>query len=114
MRVLLLNWLLSALSLMIVSYVVPGFQIRNFGTALIAALVVGLVNATLGFVLKIVTLPLSILTLGVFLVVINGLMLRFASVFVSGFIVHGFGSAFLGALVLSLVSLVLRSLVLGD
>jgi putative membrane protein len=114
MGVLLLNWLLSALSLMIVAYVIPGFQVRGFGTALIAALVIGLANATLGFVLKIVTLPLSILTFGIFLVVINALMLRFAAVFVPGFVVHGFGAAFLGAIVLSLISLVLRSAVFGD
>ena len=114
MGILLLNWLLSALGLMFVAYLVPGFQVRGFGTALIAALVIGLVNATLGFVLKIVTLPLSILTFGIFLVVINALMLRFAAVLVPGFVVHGFGSAFLGAIVLSLISLVLRSAVFGD
>ena len=114
MGVLLLNWLLSALGLMMVAYLIPGFQIRGFGTALIAALVVGLVNATLGFVLKVVTLPLSIVTFGIFLVVINALMLRFAAVFVPGFVVQGFGAAFWGALILSLISLVLRSVVSGD
>lgn len=114
MAVVILNWVLSALSLMIVAYVIPGFQLRGFGTALIAALVIGLVNATLGLVLKIVTLPLSILTFGIFLFVINALMLRFAAVLVPGFVVHGFGSAFLGAFILSLVSLILRSLVFGE
>jgi putative membrane protein len=114
MGVILLNWLLSALGLMCVAYLVPGFQVRGLDTALIAALVVGLVNATLGFVLKIVTLPLSIVTFGIFLVVINALMLRFAAVFVPGFVVHGFGSAFMGAIILSLISLVFRSVFFGD
>lgn len=113
MVVVILNWLLSALSLMIVAYIIPGFQVSGFGTALIAALVIGLVNATLGLVLKIVTLPLSILTFGIFLLVINALILRFAAVFVPGFVVHGFGAAFVGSLVLSLVRLILRSLVFG-
>jgi putative membrane protein len=99
---------------MCVAYLVPGFQVRGLGTALIAALVVGLVNATLGFVLKIVTLPLSIVTFGIFLVVINALMLRFAAVFVPGFVVHGFGSAFMGAIILSLISLVFRSVFFRD
>ena len=114
MRVIILNWLLSGLSLMIVAHFIPGFQLSGFGTALIAAFVIGLVNATLGFVLKIITLPLSIVTFGIFLLVINALMLRFAAILVPGFVVHGFGAAFLGALVLSLVSLILRALVFGE
>ena len=76
---LLLNWLLSAISLLIVSKVVPGFHVHGFAAALIAALVIGLVNATLGFFLKIITLPLTLLTLGIFWWVINALMLMFAS-----------------------------------
>ncbi|HTM08543.1 MAG TPA: phage holin family protein, partial [Verrucomicrobiae bacterium] len=73
--VLIVHWLLSALSILIVAHVVPGFEVRGFGTALIAAVVIGLVNATLGFVLKILTLPLTILTFGLFLLVINALMI---------------------------------------
>ncbi len=83
---------------------------RDFTAALIAALVIGLVNATLGLLLKIITLPLTILTLGVFWWIINALMLIFASNFVSGFAVHGFWPAFWGALVLSLINMVLKSL----
>ncbi len=109
--VLIVHWLLSALSILIVAHLVPGFEVRGFGTALIAALVIGLVNATLGFVLKILTLPLTILTFGLFLIVVNALMLSFAALLVPGFSVHGFGAALLGAIVLSLVSFVLRFLV---
>ena len=107
---LLLNWLLSAISLLIVSHLIAGFYVRDFTAALIAALVIGLVNATLGLLLKIVTLPLTILTLGVFWWVINALMLIFASSFVSGFAVLGFWPAFWGAVVLSLINMVLKAL----
>ena len=109
--VLIVHWLLSALSILIVAHLVPGFEVRGFGTALIAALVIGFVNATLGFVLKILTLPLTILSFGLFLIVINALMLSFAALLVPGFSVHGFGAALLGAVVLSLISFVLRFLV---
>ena len=109
--ILIVHWLLSAISLLIVAQLVPGIEIRGFGTALVAAVVIGLVNATLGFVLKILTLPLTILTFGLFLLVINALMLSFAALIVPGFFVNGFGAAFLGAIVLSLVSFVLRALI---
>jgi putative membrane protein len=107
---LLFNWLLSALSLMIVSQVVPGFAITSFGTALVAAVVIGLVNATIGLFLKIVTFPLTLVSLGLFWFVINALMLEFAAVFVSGFRIEGFVPAFFGAIVLSLVNVVLRAI----
>ena len=107
---LLLNWLLSAISLLIVSRLIHGFYVRDFTAALIAALVIGLVNATLGLILKIITLPLTILTLGIFWLVINALMLIFASNFVPGFAVHGFWAAFWGAIVLSLVNMALKAL----
>src|SRR5713226_7344772 len=97
------NWLLSALSLMIVAHVVRGFEVTGFGAALIAALVIGLVNATLGLFLKIVTFPLTLLSLGVFWFVINALMLKLAAAFVPGFSIQGFVPAFFGAIVLSLV-----------
>jgi putative membrane protein len=111
MGALLLHWLISAVSLLIVTYIISGIEVRGFGTALIAALVIGLVNATLGLILKIVTLPLTLLTFGLFLLVINALMLQLASHLVPGFAVSGFWAAFFGAIVLSLVSMVLRSLI---
>jgi len=108
---LLLNWLLSAIGLLIVSHVMPGFHVRSFSAAMIAALVIGLVNATLGLFLKIVTLPLTILTLGIFWWVINALMLMFASALLRpAFVVSGFVPAFLGAIVLSLINMVLKAL----
>ncbi len=108
MGYLLLNWLLSALSLIIVANLIKGIEVSGFGTALIAAIVIGLVNATLGFFLKLVTFPLTILTLGLFWLIINALMLKFAAALVPGFRVHGFLPAFLGAIVLTIVNTVLR------
>jgi len=107
---LLINWLLSALSLVIVAHVVSGFRISGFGAALIAAIVIGLVNGTIGFLLKIVTFPLTVLTLGLFWLVINAMMLMLASAFVPGFKIDGFLPAFFGAIVLSLVNMGLRLL----
>jgi len=106
---LLVHWFLSAIALLIVADVVPGFHIRGLGSALLAAAVIGLVNGTLGLILKIISLPLIILTFGLFLLVVNALMLEFASVFVPGFVVNGFAPAFWGSVVLSLLHLVVRA-----
>jgi putative membrane protein len=106
---LLLHWILSAIALIVVSHLVPGFQVTGFIPALIAALVIGLLNATVGFFLKIITFPLSILTLGIFLLVINGVMILIASSVVPGFHVTGFGPAFWGALVLALLGMLIRA-----
>jgi putative membrane protein len=110
---LLVGWLIGALSLMIVAYIIPGFRVATFGSALIAALVIGLVNATIGLLLKVVTFPLSFLTFGLFLFVINALMLLLSASLVSGFAIDGFLPALLGAVVLSLVHSVLRQIVFG-
>src|SRR5262245_60428494 len=107
---LILNWILSALSLMIVAHVVRGFDVTGFGTALIAALAIGLVNATLGLFIKILTFPITLLSLALFWFVINALMPRLVATFVPGFTIRGFVPAFFGALVLSLVNLFLRML----
>jgi putative membrane protein len=108
---LIISWILSALSLVIVAHLIPGFEIKSFWSALLAAVVIGLINATLGFILKILTLPISILTFGIFLFVINALMLKFATFFVPGFEVNSFWSAFFGAIVLAILNVVLKSLV---
>jgi putative membrane protein len=108
---LLLHWLISSASLLIVAYIFPGIEVRGLGAALIAPIVIGLVNATIGFMVKLLTLPLTILTLGLFWLVINALMLQLASFLVPGFYVAGFWSAFFGAIVLSFVNMILRSLV---
>lgn len=104
----LINWLLSALAVWVVSRLIPGFHVSSIPAALIAALVIGFVNATLGLLLKIVTFPLTILTLGIFWFVINALMLELASAIVPGFHVDTFASAFWGAIVLSLVNMLFR------
>ncbi len=105
---LLLHWILSALAVWIVAHVVPGISVSGPVAALIAALVIGLVNATLGVLLKILTFPLTLLTLGLFWFVINALMLELAAYLVRGFQVRGFEAAFLGAIVLSVVSSLLQ------
>lgn len=108
MLALLFQWILYAVALLVVSRIVPGFHVRGLWPAMIAALVIGLLNATLGFFLKIVTFPLSILTLGIFLLVINGLMILLASSVVRGFDVRGFFPAFWGAIVLALLHVLIR------
>jgi putative membrane protein len=100
---LILHWLLNAVALLIVSHFVAGFVISNFVSALIAVVVIGLFNATVGLLLKVITLPLGILTFGIFFLVINAVMLWFASKFVPGFAVTTFKAAFLGALALAIL-----------
>jgi putative membrane protein len=105
----LINWLLSALAVWVVAQFVHGFHVQGAKAALIAALVIGLVNATLGAFLKVITLPLTVLTLGIFWLVINALMLELASWILSpSFHVDGFAAAFWGAIVLSLVNMLFR------
>ena len=106
---LLLHWLLSAIALLIVSRLVPGFVVTGVVPALIAAVVIGLLNATVGLLLKIITFPLSILTLGLFLLVINGLMILLASGVVPGFKVYGIVPAFWGAVVLAILGMLFRA-----
>jgi len=108
---LIVNWILSALALLVVAHVVRGIHVVGFMSALWAALVIGFVNATLGNLVKLVTLPLTLLTLGLFWLVINAVMLELAAWFVPGFRVAGFGAAFWGAITLSLVNMFLRWLV---
>jgi len=109
---LLLNWVLSALAVWIMAQLVPGISVHGPVAALIAALAIGFINATLGALLKILTFPLTLVTLGLFWFVINALMLELASAVVPGFQVHGFIAAFIGAIVLSLVNLVLKGIVM--
>jgi putative membrane protein len=109
---LILNWVLSALAVWIVAQIVPGVHVSGAVAALIAALAIGFINATIGLLLKIITFPLTLLTLGLFWFVINALMLELASALVPGFQVRGFFAAFIGAIVLSLVNLLLRAIVM--
>lgn len=113
MKSILIQWIISAAGLLIVTHVLPGFVVDGIGAALLAAVVIGLINATIGLFLKIITIPLSILTFGIFLLVINALMLMLASSVVPGFHISGFWTAFFGALVLAIISMILRRL-LGE
>jgi len=102
---LFLHWILNAVALLVVSHIVQGFVISGIVSALIAVIVIGLFNATLGLFLKLITLPLGILTFGLFFLVINAVILKFSSMFVPGFAVTTWTAAFLGALVLALLHL---------
>ena len=106
MRLLLL-WVINALALAAIPYVVPSVTVSGFWTALIAALLLALVNTLIRPLLILLTLPLNIITLGLFTFVINALLFWFVASFVEGFAVAGFTSAFLGALVYSVVSTLL-------
>jgi putative membrane protein len=106
---LLIHWLLSAIALMLVSRLVPGFEVNGLITAMGAAVVIGFLNATLGFLMKVVTFPFAVLTFGLFLLVINAAMILLASKIVIGFYVYGWVPAFWGAVVLSLLGMVIRA-----
>ncbi len=108
---MLLHWVVTALAVWITSRVVPGFYVDGAAAALIAAVVIGLVNATLGIFFKVITLPLTILTLGLFWFIVNAAMLELASIFVPGFHIRTFASAFWGGIVMGLVNMVLKWLV---
>jgi len=108
MRYLLVNWVLTALGFLAVAHLVTGFRVSGLGPALIAALVFGLVNSTIGLLLKLVTLPVTLITFGLFLVVINALMLLLASALVPGFEVAGFGPALLAAILLAVLNTIVR------
>ncbi|MCB2069193.1 MAG: phage holin family protein [Ottowia sp.] len=100
---LILKWLLSAAALLLVAYLYPGVQVASFGAALIAALVIGLLNMLVRPVLVVLTIPITILTLGLFLFVINALMFWSASGILAGFHVSGFVAALIGSLIYSLL-----------
>ena len=106
---LLLKWLLSAAALLFVAYVYGGVQVQSFSSALIAAFVIGLFNAVLRPVLVILTLPVTVVTVGLFLFVINALMFWAAAGVLDGFHVNGFMAALLGSLIYSALGLVIES-----
>jgi len=108
---LILKWVLSALALLAVAYIVPGFRVVSLPSALVAVLVIGFLNMTLGLVLKVVTFPFAILTLGIIYLVINAFMLILASKLVSGLQIASFGAAFIGAAVLAVVHMVIEAVI---
>jgi putative membrane protein len=107
----ILHWLLSAIALVVTTHIVSGFYINDLQSALVAALVIGILNATLGFVLKVLTFPFAILTFGIFLLVINAGMIILASKIVSGFVVYGWTPAFWAAAILALLGMFIRAVV---
>ena len=110
---LLITWLVNALALLALPYIFPSIRVDSFMTALVAALVLGLINTLIRPVLVLLTLPVTLLTLGLFIFVINGLLFWFVGSFVDGFTVGGFWPAVFGAIVYSLISWALSSLIPG-
>jgi putative membrane protein len=111
---LLLRWLINAAALFVLPYLFSSIRVKDFVVALIVALVLGLINAVVRPVLILLTLPVTILTLGLFILVINALLFWFVASFVDGFDVGGFWSAFWGAIAYSLISWAVSALLLGD
>jgi len=109
---LILVWLINTVSLIAVAYFMPGVAVQSFFTAVIAAMVLGFVNTLIRPVLILLTLPATILTLGLFIFVINGLLFWLVGSFVEGFVVQGFWAGFFGAIVYSLISWLLSALIL--
>ncbi|HRL99490.1 MAG TPA: phage holin family protein [Acidovorax sp.] len=106
---LLLKWLLSAAALLVVAYIYSGVQVNSFTSALIAAFVIGLFNVVLRPVLVVLTLPVTIVTVGLFLFIINALMFWAAASVLDGFQVRGFGAALLGSLIYSALGVLIES-----
>ncbi len=106
---LILTWLLAACALLVVAYLYPGVQVQSFTSALIAAAVIGLFNAVLRPILVILTLPVTVITLGLFLFVINALLFWAAASVLDGFRVDGFLAALLGSLIYSVLMLLVNT-----
>jgi putative membrane protein len=111
---LLVLWLINSLALLTVAYVLPGIAVADFATAMIAAVVLGLVNTFIRPVLILLTLPVTLLTLGLFIFVINGLLFWMVGSWLQGFTVSGFWWGFFGAIVYSVISWALTSVLLGE
>ena len=108
---LLFRWIINSLALILVAFLVPGFAVAGFYSALIAALILGLVNALIRPILFVLTLPVNIMTLGLFTFVVNALMIWLVSTIVKGFDISGFVPALLAALLLWLVSLITNHII---
>jgi putative membrane protein len=104
----IVNWLLGALALWLVARIVPGIQLRSFQTAMLATIVIALVDITIGPILRFIAFPITFLTLGLFRLVLNALLLKLASMFTPGFRIDGFLNALLGSLVLTVLDIVLH------
>jgi putative membrane protein len=110
MRLLLL-WILNAVALLAVTWLLPSIQVSGFGAALVAALVLGFINTLVRPVLALLTLPITVLTLGIFYLVLNGLLFWLASALLPGFEVDGVGSAVFGAILYGVIAWALSALI---
>ena len=108
---MLIRWIINALALMLVAYLFPKIHVSGFYIALVTALILGLINAFIRPILILITLPINILTLGLFTFVLNALLFWFVASFIDGFYVDGFWTAFFGALVFSIISSLANGLV---
>lgn len=108
----LLIWLLSAVALMAVAYLIPGVQVNSFKSALLAAVIVGLINSLLRPVLAFISFPITVLTLGLFYLVLNGLLFWLAGSLIRGFKVEGFWSGVFGAITYGIINWILISIFL--
>jgi len=108
---LLLLWILNAVALLAVTYLLPSIQVSGFGAALAAALVLGFINTLVRPVLALLTLPITVLTLGIFYLVLNGLLFWFASALIPGFHIEGFFSALVGAILYGVIAWALSALI---
>ncbi len=106
MLTLLARWIVNAAALLLIAYLYPGVQVSSFFAALVAALVLGLVNSVVRPILVILTLPVTLLTLGLFLFVINALLFWLVAELVQGFTVTGFWAALVGSILYSVITLV--------
>ena len=104
MRRILLKWLINTLALLITAYVVKGIRVTGVSALFLAAALLGILNALIRPILIILTLPINIITLGLFTFIINAAMLWFVSLIIKGFVIQGFWPAVVGALIISLVS----------
>lgn len=109
MVTLLVKWVVGALALFAVTYIVPGFRVVSLPSALVAVLVIGFLNMTVGLLLKVLTFPFAILTLGLFFLVINAAMLMLASKIAPGLQIDSFGAAFIGAIVLAVIHVIMEA-----
>jgi putative membrane protein len=111
MQKIFLKWMINSLALYLTTYLVKGIQVSGIWPLLLAAAVLGILNAIIRPILIILTLPINILTLGLFTLIINGLMLWLVAFLIKGFVIHGFWPAVLGALLISLISWIVNGLI---
>ena len=110
---LIIRWIINALALMLVAYLFRSIEVDGFYIALVTALILGLINAFIRPFLLLITLPINILTLGLFTFVLNAILFWFVASFIDGFYVAGFWAAFFGALVFSIISTIATNLIIG-